>query len=54
MMSFESKLIIARAVLLDFVKWDLNYTVGLTLGQLLLRQGERGVPIGEAPLCTTS
>ena len=38
--------VLTRAELVDFVTWDLNCNTGLTLGPLLLRQGDRGVPIG--------
>ena len=38
--------VLTRAELVDFVTGDLNCNTGLTLGPLLLRQGDRGVPIG--------
>ena len=38
--------VISRSELLAFVEWDLHHNTGLVLGQLLLRQGDRGVPIG--------
>ena len=38
--------VISRQELLDFVSWDLHHNTGLVLGPLLLKQGDRGVPIG--------